>query len=124
MQAHSLESQIDALLTAAGRPVNFELIRQLVDGPGEVTGIADQIFAAMNRLAFSPGASVTFYRLRLQPELATIPKAEFDAACLLLEKQRRCLLMIHDHAAALPEAERARFVTDGLGAYYVSIYAR
>jgi hypothetical protein len=67
---------------------------------------------------------VTFYRLRQQPELAHIPKAIFDEAALLLQHEQKALLSLHDHAAALPAEERERFVTDGLGTYYVSIYAR
>ena len=85
---------------------------------------AEKIFAAMNRVAFAPGTTVTFYRLRQQGELADIPKPVFDRAALLLQKERRALLSIHDHAAALSPEEREGFVTDGLGKYYVSIYAR
>ena len=90
----------------------------------EVRDTAEKIFAAMNRIAFSPGTTVTFYRLRQQPELVQIPKQIFDRAALLLESERRALLSIHDHATALSAEERESFVTDGLGKYYVSIYAR
>jgi hypothetical protein len=89
-----------------------------------VQAVASKIFDAMNRIAFSPGTTVTFYRLRQQPELAHIPKAVFDAAALLLQHEQKALLSLHDHAAALPAEERERFVTDGLGTYYVSIYVR
>jgi hypothetical protein len=78
----------------------------------------------MNQLAFSAGATVTFYRLRQHPELADIPKLIFDRAALLLQTERRALLSVHDHAAGLPAEEREGFVTDGLGKFYVSIYAR
>jgi hypothetical protein len=89
-----------------------------------VQEVAAKIFDAMNRIAFSPGTTVTFYRLRQQPELAHIPKAIFDEAALLLQHDRKALLSLHDHAPALPPEERERFVTDGLGTYYVSIYSR
>jgi hypothetical protein len=89
-----------------------------------VQEVAAKIFDAMNRIAFSPGTTVTFYRLRQQPELAHIPKAIFDEAALLLQHERKALLSLHDHASALPAEERERFVTDGLGTYYVSIYSR
>jgi hypothetical protein len=127
-----LEMEISQLLQSFGRALPAARIRALVvegaqaEPPAEnqVQDVAEKMFAAMNRIAFSPGASVTFYRLRQQPELAHVPKAIFDRAALLLESERRALLSIHDHAAALPAEERERFVTDGLGAYYVSIYAR
>jgi hypothetical protein len=89
-----------------------------------VQEVAAKIFDAMNRIAFSPGTTVTFYRLRQQPELAHVPKAIFDEAALLLQHDRKALLSLHDHASALPAEERERFVTDGLGTYYVSIYSR
>ncbi len=89
-----------------------------------VQEVAAKMFDAMNRIAFSPGTTVTFYRLRQQPELAHIPKAIFDEAALLLQRERKALLSLHDHAPALPPEERERFVTDGLGSYYVSIYSR
>ena len=81
------------------------------------------MFAAMNELAFAPGTTVTFYRLRQRPELASIPKEIFDKAALLLQQERRALLAVHDHAARLPKEQQDEFVTDGLGTYYVSIYA-
>ena len=90
----------------------------------DVRDTAEKMFAAMNRIAFSPGTTVTFYRLRQQPELADIPKQIFDRAALLLASERRVLLSIHDHAAALPAEDRDALVTDGLGKFYVSIYAR
>jgi hypothetical protein len=94
-------------------------------GDGEsVRDVAEKIFAAMNRIAFAPGTTVTFYRLRQQAELADIPKHIFDRAALLLQKERKVLLSTHDHAAALSAEEREGFVTDGLGKFYVSIYAR
>lgn len=89
-----------------------------------VQEVAEKMFDAVNRIAFSPGTTVTFYRLRQQPELAGVPKQIFDQAALLLEHERKALLSLHDHAAALPPEEREQFVTDGLGTYYVSIYAR
>jgi len=92
--------------------------------PAGVEEVAAKMFEAMNRIAFSPGTTVTFYRLRQQPELADVPKEIFDKAALLLERERKALLSFHDHAAALPPEEREQFVTDGLGTYYVSIYAR
>jgi hypothetical protein len=106
-------SRIQALL-APESPLADETVRE----------VATKIFDAMNRIAFSPGTTVTFYRLRQQPELAHIPKAIFDEAALLLQHDQKALLSLHDHAPALPPEERERFVTDGLGTYYVSIYAR
>jgi len=94
------------------------------DDEESVRDAAEKIFAAMNRIALAPGTTVTFYRLRQQAELADIPKHIFDRAALLLQKERRALLAVHDHAAALSAEEREGFVTDGLGKYYVSIYAR
>jgi len=90
----------------------------------DVQGVAEKMFATMNRVAFAPGTTVTFHILRQQPELAQIPKRIFDQAALLLQQERRALLMVHDFAAALPHDEQERFVTDGLGNFYVSIYAR
>jgi hypothetical protein len=90
----------------------------------DVQEVAAKMFEAMNRIAFSPGTTVTFYRLRQQLELADVPKEIFDKAALLLEHERKALLSFHDHAAALPAEQREQFVTDGLGTYYVSIYAR
>ena len=89
----------------------------------EVADVAERMFAAMNELAFAPGTTVTFYRLRQRPELASIPKEIFDKAALLLQQGRRALLAVHDHAARLPKQQQDEFVTDGLGTYYVSIYA-
>lgn len=119
-----LETHISGLLKAWNREIAPERIRELLGASASVSEVADKIFAAMNRIAFAPGTTVTFFRLRQQPELAEIPKAVFDKAALLLQAQRRALLSVHDHAAALPPEERERFVTDGLGSYYVSLYAR
>lgn len=90
----------------------------------DTAALADRLFAALNRIAFSPGATVTFDRLRQQPELVDVPKSVFDQAALLLQQDRRALLSAHGYAARLPEEERERLVTDGFGNYYVSIYAR
>jgi hypothetical protein len=132
-----LGAAIENLLKDFGLPRSPERIRALLakdapqstrePGPAEeetVREVAEKIFDAMNRIAFAPGTTVTFYRLRQQAELADIPKRIFDQAALLLQSERRALLSIHDHAAALPPEERERFVTDGLGKFYVSIYAR
>jgi hypothetical protein len=105
-------------------PLQNEVRPLQVDEGELVRDTAEKIFSAMNRLAFSPGTTVTFYRLRQQPELADIPKAIFDRAALRLQSERRALLSIHDYAAGLPAEEREGFVTDGLGEFYVSIYAR
>jgi len=131
-------TEVEGLLTKFGLKRSPERIRALLaaDAPlsthepsfmGEeesVPDVAEKIFSAMNRIAFAPGTTVTFYRLRQQAELADIPKRIFDQAALLLQKERRALLAIHDHAEALPAEEREGFVTDGLGKFYVSIYAR
>jgi hypothetical protein len=119
-----LESEIGQLLRSFGREIPKDRIRTLFGKSESVEAVAEKIFDAMNRIAFSPGASVTFYRLRQQPELAEIPKAVFDRAALHLQSERKALLSVHDHASALPAEERERFVTDGLGTYYVSIYSR
>jgi hypothetical protein len=126
-----LESEIDRLLRTFGIERPLSRIRALLDTTTtappqtahDVRAAAEMIFQAMNRIAFAPGTTVTFYRLRQQPELAGIPKAIFDQAALLLQQQRRALLAIHDHAPRLPENERDVLVTDGKGAYYVSIYS-
>lgn len=125
-----LESEIAGILKSCGweRPAS-RIQALLSDSPQtasdeSVQDVAEKMFAAMNRIAFSPGTTVTFYRLRQQPELAHIPKPVFDEAALLLQRERRALLSLHDHASALPPEERERFVTDGLGTYYVSIYSR
>jgi len=89
-----------------------------------VEEVAEKIFEAMTKIAFAPGTTVTFYRLRQQPELAHIPKKIFDEAALLLQQNRRALLTVHGHATALPPSERDELVTDGLGTYYASIYER
>ncbi len=126
-----LETSIAELLKSWGRELPSGRIRALfsdapqpVETSESVAEVADKLFAAMNRIAFAPGTTVTFYRLRQQPELANIPKAIFDAAALLLQSERKALLSVHDHASALLPEERERFVTDGLGTYYVSIYSR
>jgi hypothetical protein len=124
-----LEFEIAHLLKSHGRERPTSRIQALLapEAPHSddtVQQVAAKIFDAMNRIAFSPGTTVTFYRLRQQPELAHIPKAIFDQAALLLQRDRKALLSLHDHAPALPPEERERFVTDGLGTWYVSIYAR
>jgi hypothetical protein len=88
----------------------------------DVGEIAKTMFAMINRIAFAPGTTVTFYHLRQQPELASVPKPIFDKAALLLQQNRKALLAVHDHAARLPQSEQDELVTDGLGNYYVSIY--
>ena len=124
-----IESEIALLLKEVGLTRLPERIQALpeAESPGEeelVRDAAEKIFAAMNRIAFAPGTTVTFCRLRQQPELSNMPKPVFDRAALLLQKERRALLSIHDHAARLPAEEREGLVTDGFGKYYVSIYAR
>ena len=89
----------------------------------DIREVAEKMFAAINRMALAPGTTVTFYRLHQQPELAHVPKLIFDGSALLLQQERRALLSVHDHAARLPQAEQDELVTDGLGNYYVSIYA-
>jgi hypothetical protein len=90
----------------------------------DVHEVAEKMFAAMNRIAFGPGTTVTFYLLRQQPELAVIPKQLFDQAALLLQQERRALLSAHGYAGSISAQERDQLVTDGFGNYYVSIYAR
>jgi hypothetical protein len=130
-----LETEIAHLLKSYGRERPASRIQALLaqepatlpeppHADESVQEVAAKIFDAMNRIAFSPGTTVTFYRLRQQPELAHIPKAIFDKAALLLQQDRKALLSLHGHASALPEEERENFVSDGLGTYYVSIYAR
>jgi hypothetical protein len=126
-----LEAQIARLLAEFGieRPatrirgllLDSEPVAKAPDA--EPRSIAEALLATVNRTASSPGTSVTFYRLRQQPELADIPKASFDKAALLLQQDRKALLTIHDHASRLPKAEQDELVTDGFGNYYVSIYA-
>jgi hypothetical protein len=120
------EQRIRALLASA-EPQSAPALEptaqaQPLPGP-EVADVAERMFAAMNELAFAPGTTVTFYRLRQRPELASIAKEIFDNAALLLQHERRALLAVHDHAARLPKEQQDEFVTDGLGTYYVSIYA-
>jgi hypothetical protein len=126
-----LELEIAKLLKPFGIEPGVERIRKLLgnevsvpskDSSGEE--VAEKMFRALNRLAFSPGTTVTFYRLRQDPELAAISKDVFDRAALLLQQERRALLSVHDHAAALPAEEQQRLVTDGLGTFYVSIFTR
>jgi hypothetical protein len=133
-----LEEAVASLLEAFGLPRPIEQIRALlaVETPRPSGGTAsaeevelvrdtaEKIFAAMNRIAFSPGTTVTFYKLRQQPELVGISKALFDQAALQLQREHRALLSIHGHALALPDEERDNLVTDGFGKFYVSIYAR
>ena len=121
-----LQQQIGHLLSEFKIERTREQIRvflALATPEMEVRDVAEKIFAAMNRIAFAPGTTVTFYRLRQQPELADIPKAIFDQAALLLQKERTALLEEHGHAARLPKAEQDMLVNDGLGTYYVSIYS-
>jgi hypothetical protein len=90
----------------------------------DVNAVAGQMFDAINRIAFAHGTTVTFHRLRQEPELAAIPKEIFDASALLLQAEYRALLNPHGFALAIPAEERAQLVTDGRENYYVSIYAR
>lgn len=90
----------------------------------DVRDVAEKMFAAINRVAFAPGTTVTFNILRQQPELAHIPKKIFDEAALLLQQKRRVLLNPHGYAGSISAQEKERLVTDGFGNYYVSIYAR
>jgi hypothetical protein len=136
--AEVLEPEVARFLELFGAKRPSEQIRLLLTGemppsvpeapPADeqdlIRDAAEKIFSAVNRIAFSPGATVTFYRLRQQPELAGISKRIFDRAALLLQSDRKALLSVHDHAAALPPEEREGFVTDGLGEFYVSIYVR
>jgi len=128
-----LVQEIGRLLAEFGVTRSKEQIQALLD-PGQakapvtleadtVPEVAEKMFEAMNRIAFAPGTTVTFYRLRQQPELASVPKAIFDQAALRLQQERRALLAVHDHASRLPQEEQDQFVTDGLGTFYVSIYA-
>ena len=126
-----LISEIIAMLELHGVPQPLERIQSLFSQNAPPSGsetdvhdIAAKILEAMNRIAFAPGTTVTFYRLRQQPELARIPKDVFDRAALLLETERKALLSVHDHAAALPPDQQKDLVTDGLGKFYVSIYTR
>jgi hypothetical protein len=132
-----LELKIDAVLKSAGTERSSVRIRSLLAPemdvptpppaaavPADVCEVADQMFAVMNRIAFAPGTTATFYLLRQQPELAHILKAVFDGAALLLQQERWALLMVHDFAAALPADRKEAFVSDGLGKFYVSICAR
>ncbi len=124
-----LEAEIAALLASFGIRRSAAQIQALLGGKiqSQVTGAgeaAELLFAAMTRLAFSPGASVTFQRLRLQPELAAVDKRTFDEAALTLQRQERVFLNDHGFAKAISDAEREQLVTDGFGNYYVSIYAR
>jgi hypothetical protein len=133
-----LESEIRRLLADFGiersperilsllAPADPEPQVQMGSEPGtepDVRAIAETMFAAMNRIAFAPGTTVTFYRLRQQPELKDVPREVFDQAALLLQKDHKVLLAVHDHAPRLAQSERDDLVTDGLGNYYVSIYA-
>jgi hypothetical protein len=133
-----LEAEISGLLERFGMPRSAARIRTLLEAETSsrtrdavprseeegIGAVAETMFAAMNRLAFAPGTTVTFFRLRQEPELSHVPKRIFDQAALLLQAERRALLSVHDHAGALPKEEQDRFVTDGLGRFYVSIYAR
>ena len=132
-----LESEIGGLLKEFGIERSTERIRALLEpaepqpqvevqtgaGP-DLREIAETMLAAINRIASEPGTTVTFYRLRQQPALASVPKPTFDKAALLLRHDRKAELAVHDHAARLPQSEQDELVTDGLGNYYVSIYTR
>lgn len=118
-----LEAEIGRLLSefGMGRPV--ERIRELLGARVSVEEVAERLFAAMNRIAFAPGTTVTFYRLRQQTELDGVSKELFDQAALLLQKQRRALLSEHGQGSRLPKEEQDVLVTDGHGNYYVSLYS-
>jgi hypothetical protein len=127
-----LEREIGRLLMEFGIDRSRERIRSLLEealpqpAPRHELDdreVANLIYTAMNRIAFAPGTSVTFYRLRQQPELADIPKSLFDKGALLLQQERRAFLLAHGHALSLAKTEQDELVTDGLGAYYVSICA-
>lgn len=126
-----LEAEILRLLAHFRIERSPESVRAFLSGTAagqaqapDVNIVADQMFAAIQRIAFAHGTTVTFHRLRQEPELAKVPKEVFDQSALLLESQRRALLSRHGYARAISEEERNRLVTDGLENYYVSIYAR
>jgi len=85
---------------------------------GSVRKAGDQIRVTAQLIDVQSGYHV--FSQTYRRELKNI----FDEAALLLQRDRKVLLSLHDHAAALPAEERERFVTDGSGTYYVSIYAR
>lgn len=121
-----LTQAIGALLAGFGIERSAAQIERLLgssDQAPSLSPVADLLFAAVQRIAFSPGTTVTFHRLRQQPELAKVPKADFDQAALQLQRERRALLSEHGHAARLPQDEQDSLVSDGLGNFYVSIYS-
>jgi hypothetical protein len=101
-------------------------LRDLSPKVDPIDEVSDKIFSSMARLnkeSNSPNATVTFDKLRQQPELKSVPKETFDKAVVKLQNDRKALMMIHGHAKALPEAARNDLV-EHEGNYYVSMYPR
>jgi len=79
------------------------------------------LLAALERIEPRKGLVVAISKLRHDPELQNIPKADFDRAAMELFAQRHVYL--HDHSAphTLSAAERDELIDDGKGNYYVGI---
>jgi hypothetical protein len=84
-----LTASVSALLSGHdGHETRPQIKSSAADADITVQEVAKKMFDAMNRIAFAPGTTVTFYRLRQQPELADVPKQIFDQAALFLERER------------------------------------
>jgi hypothetical protein len=79
--------------------------------------------AALERLsaAHPNGALISLRELRAS---AGLDKHTFDETALTLSSERAVVLHHHDHAGALPEAERQLLVKDARGTHYVGIALR
>lgn len=79
--------------------------------------------ATVDAIAFlhRPGTLLLVSDVRAKSSLS---KERFDAAALAVAREGKVVLHHHDHAAALPEAERAALIHDGRGVYYVGIAKR
>jgi hypothetical protein len=83
-------------------------------------GSQRELLAALQRLATTnpQGALLAVRELRA---LSGLDKLSFDAAALALAANGAIVLHHHNHAAALPDAERRQLIEDGRGTFYVGI---
>jgi hypothetical protein len=83
----------------------------------------EQFLRALRQLESTspPGALLSVRELRAD---AALDKRQFDAMALALSREGAIVLHHHDHAGALPEAERALLVEDARGTHYVGIALR
>jgi len=90
----------------------------------EALAIARTLFvSALNALSAENPRQAMLSVRELRPRVP-LSKVEFDRLALDLMREGTISLHYHDHAAALPEAERLQFVQDQRGTYFNGIALR